>query len=379
MEKIHSTRVCIIQSVLKQYRAPFFLGLEKELNKSNISLEVIYSKPNAIESLRRDNTDLASPLGKRVPNVIIFNKLYFQLTLFTWLKADLVIIEPANKYVLNYLFYILSFFGIKRFASWGHGYDRQTDPKQWSNKFKKFTLKSVNWWFAYTDGASKYIQENNFSADKITVVDNAVDTSELRLQLDNISPADVEKKSSDLGLKSGDRIGLYCGSLYENKNIRFLFTSCDEIHKKTPRFRLIILGGGPLATEAKEYADARDWVCYLGPVFGHDKAIILKMAELWLNPGLVGLGILDAFTAGLPVITTNVTYHSPEIEYLNNQENGLIVNENEVEFTSCVVNLFNNKATYDHLVEGALASSQKYTIDRMVSNFAKGIVSCLNQ
>ena len=62
----------------------------------------------------------------------------------------------------------------------------------------------------------------------------------------------------------------------------------------------------------------------LGVRKGQAKADVLALAKVMINPGVVGLNILDSFVAGVPMITTNCKGHGPEIAYLTNGENGLM-------------------------------------------------------
>ena len=74
------------------------------------------------------------------------------------------------------------------------------------------------------------------------------------------------------------------------------------------------------------------------------KAPWFAISDLMINPGLVGLSIIDSFAAGLPIITTNISTHSPEISYLQNNYNGLIL-ENDVEVYSKEVILLLKEGT----------------------------------
>jgi glycosyltransferase involved in cell wall biosynthesis len=105
---------------------------------------------------------------------------------------------------------------------------------------------------------------------------------------------------------------------------------------------------------------------------------MLNMAELWLNPGLVGLGILDGFCAGLPVITTDVTFHSPEIEYLDEGINGLMVPPDVEHYAEAVSSLLVDDELLTRMKKGALDSAKRYNIETMVNNFAQGVRKCLN-
>ena len=58
-----SPRVCIIQPVMKGYRVPFFVALDKRLSKAGIILQVVYGTPWPEEARRRDHLELPPPLG----------------------------------------------------------------------------------------------------------------------------------------------------------------------------------------------------------------------------------------------------------------------------------------------------------------------------
>ncbi len=374
----HVAHVCIIQPVMKQYRLPFFIGLEKELARFSIRLQVVYGKPWLEESKRGDNAELPAPLGHQVATFRLFRKLFFQPSFLSWLRADLVVLEPANKHAINFVLILLHVIGLKRIAYWGHGYDRQSSPATLGNRFKRRALHLATWWFAYTKGAADYVERQGFDATRITVVQNTVDTRNFRMQLSEVLLTDIDKARISLGWNSMARISVFCGSLYANKKLDLLFASVQLIHDQIPDFHLLILGGGPFESEVREFASSRKWVRYLGPLFGRDKAIMLKMAELWLNPGLVGLGILDGFCAGLPIITTNVTFHSPEIEYLKDGINSLIVLPDTDSFTKAVLSLLNDNVAFARLRQGAIESAERYTMEAMVTNFANGVKECLH-
>ena len=369
--------ICIFQPVMKKYRLPFFIGLEKELFKAGVSLQVVYGSPWPEEAKRGDNADLPAPLGYPVPTYRLFHKLFIQPSLLPWLCADLVVLEPANKHAINFVLMFLHGIGLKRIAYWGHGYDRQTNPNTFGNRIKRKTLHWAKWWFAYTRGGADYVAGQGFDAERITIVENAIDTQHFCSELSGISHVEIERTRSSLGWESCVRIGVFCGSLYTNKKLDLLFSSAQLIHEQNSDFRLLILGGGPLADEVRLFALDRKWVRYVGPVFGHDKALMLKIAELWLNPGLIGLGILDGFCAGLPVLTTHQSFHSPEIEYLEDGINGLMVSPDAESYAAVVLDLLGDDVALARLRQGAIESSKRYNIETMVANFADGVRKCL--
>jgi len=96
-------------------------------------------------------------------------------------------------------------------------------------------------------------------------------------------------------------------------------------------------------------------------------------------PGLVGLVVVDSFALGVPMVTTDYPFHSPEIDYLKNDENGLIVNcgQSAEVYAAAVARLLQDPARLERLRQGALASAPQYTIENMVANFAEGVVRAL--
>lgn len=371
-------RVCIIQPVMKGYRLPFLVGLDKRLSQVGITLQVVYGTPWPEEAKRGDHVELPPPLGLKVESRMLFGKLFLQPVIRPWLTADLVIVEHANKHVLNYLLSILRSIGVKRVAYWGHGRDRQANPDSWAERYKRRSLHWADWWFAYTAGAAAYVAEQGFPPSHITVVENAIDTRSLRDDLATVNEDELHDARAGLGWHGDERVAVFCGSLYPNKRLDLLFAAADRVHREVPFFRLLIIGGGPLADEVARFASDRPWVKAVGPKFGHEKSVLLRLANMWLNPGALGLGILDAFCAGIPMLTTGQLTHGPEIEYLHHQQNGLLLDSSAHAYTNGILQLLGNSAFQDSLRNGALASAQQYSIETMVENFAVGVERCLS-
>lgn len=372
-------KVCIIQPVMKQYRRPFFEALAGLLGREGIDLQVVYGTPWAEEAKRNDHVELTSAIGLKVNSRMLGGKLLLIPVIRPWLSADMVVVEHANKNVLNYLLALLSRLRLKRVAYWGHGRDRQADPASRAEGLKRRSLHWADWWFAYTDDAAGYVAGQGFDAARITTVQNAIDTRELRAQLAAVSAADRAGALRELGWPADARIAVYCGSLYENKRLDWLMQASEQVHAQHPGFRLLIVGGGPLAGQVEAFAATRDWVRWVGPKFGPDKARMLSLAQMWLNPGLVGLGILDAFCAGLPLLTTDVPVHSPEIEYLEPGRSGLITEPSAAAFAAAIEALLDDPVRLAAMRAAAEEASRRYSIEAMAENFAAGVTRWLGR
>ena len=120
-----------------------------------------------------------------------------------------------------------------------------------------------------------------------------------------------------------------------------------------------------------------DWAHCVGARSGPEKAAFFRRANVILNPGLVGLHVLDAFCAGLPMFTTASARHGPEIEYLEHGRNGFVVADDAAVYAEAVVAVLRDPGRYAAVAAAARASAREYTLDNMVRNFAGGIEDCL--
>jgi glycosyltransferase involved in cell wall biosynthesis len=121
------------------------------------------------------------------------------------------------------------------------------------------------------------------------------------------------------------------------------------------------------------------FIHFLGPRIGREKALLFKMADVFLLPGAVGLAILDSFAAGLPLLTTELPDHGPEISYLSPGSNGLITPHDPQSYADATIDLLRSPQKLARLRNGAIASSSLHSIENMVANFRSGILDCLSQ
>jgi glycosyltransferase involved in cell wall biosynthesis len=369
--------VLIIQEQMKQYRVPFFTRLHDALRDDGISLRVAYSDL-ARNDGKHDEAQLPPELGLKVNSYQLFSqRILYQPLLRAAAAADLVIAGQANKYLLNYLLVILCMLGCKRVAFWGLGENKDEGRSEFSEWVRRQVAKKVDWWFAYTTGTKAYLTSHGVSERRITVVSNAVDTREFSDLLATIDEREIAIARRQFEIQDQDRVGLFVGALLPDKGLALLVESAKLIKMSVPDFHLFIVGGGPEQERAQTLANGLSWIHFVGPKFGREKALFFKMANALLLPGRVGLVVLDAFAAGLPLITVDVPYHGPEIEYFADGKNGLLAKNNFAEYASEVVSLFSNASLQRDLRQAALAAGRDYSIDAMVGTFRDGIRACL--
>jgi glycosyltransferase involved in cell wall biosynthesis len=195
--------------------------------------------------------------------------------------------------------------------------------------------------------------------------------------LAGVTAEDLSATRRSLAINDDAIVGLFCGSLYPDKHLDFLVSAALRIRTVLPNFHLLVIGGGADSGKVEMAAEREGWIHYLGPRFGREKATYFRLASIFLNPGLVGLAILDAFVAGLPVFTTNVPVHSPEVQYLENDVNGFMVEADLRKYADIVLSTISSPERLGRMRAGALKSARRYSIERMVENFHSGVVKCL--
>lgn len=371
-------QVLVIESQINQYRLPFYTLLHKALAEQDMQLAVAYSNPNSEEQLKNDTCDLPLEFGRKVPGYwFCRGKVLLQPLLRAALRADLVIVEQANKFVLNHLLLALSRLGLKRVAFWGLGENRQTGQIRISEWYRRKSLNWVAWWFAYTRSSADYLKGQGVPEERVTIVQNAVDTRQLQTQIASFSDSQVRETKKQLGIGPRDPVGIYCGMLHPVKSIPFLLESVGRIREKLLAFHLIVVGGGAGLASLQEYALQHPWLHVPGPLFGAEKALMFRIADLGMQPGRVGLVILDCFAAGLPLLTTQIPIHGPEIDYLENEINGLMTEHDTARFAEATVAVLQDGARLERLRSGSRSAASKYSIEAMVNNYCDGIIRCL--
>jgi glycosyltransferase involved in cell wall biosynthesis len=372
-------RILIIQSNMKHYRVPFFSGLHAALQEDGIDLVVAYSPPNRIHAARRDEADLPTSFGLKVRGRWIFNRFVYQHVWREIWRADLVIVGPEIKFVINPVLLAFSALQLKRVAFWGLGPNMHPDRSEISERIKEKLVGRVDWWFAYTLSVKEYLQRQGVPADRITNVQNATDTLKLRSLMSSIPKEEAAIAKERLTGIRNSKIGFYCGLIGGIKAIPLLLEAARRAKQRCPEFHLVLVGEGPDSKWLKEAVRNEPWIHYMGSKYGRESALLYKIADVFLLAGTAGLAIVDSFAAGLPMIATDLNTHPPEITYLRNGENSMVSAHNPADFGDAITRILTSPDLMEELRQGAIADGSKYTMETMVQYFREGISQCLRR
>lgn len=367
-------KVCIVQRRLTHYRVPLFIALRELLAERGIQLELVVGEGTPAEEQKQDAGEL--PWAKTASTHYLLGERLCWQPLGRFLEGmNLVIVTQENKLLQNHLL----MFTPRRFklAFWGHGANLQSDnPNGFKERFKRWTTNRVDWWFGYTHMSAELVTAAGFPGSRITVLNNAVDTSELQRQRQSVTPEETHALRESLGFGTGP-VGVYVGSLYADKRLDFLFAAAEAIRREVPDFHLLIVGEGQERDKVQAWCVAHPWAHWVGARFGREKVAYVSLAQVMLNPGALGLGVMDAFVCEAPMITTDCGNHGPEIAYLENGINGVMTANDLNAYVEASVHLLRDAQALETLRAGCIASAKEYTVENMARRFADGVVKAV--
>ena len=373
--------VAVVFRYVHHYRERFYELLRTALDERGVELRLVAGDPGPRELAREDAVTL--PWARHVRNRywdLAGHELVWQPALALTRGADMVVVEQASRLLLTYALLLGRETGGPRVALWGHG--RNIQPHRASpvgEAVKRVVSSRVDWWFAYNERSVEVVRAQGVAPYRITCVQNAVDTRALRAAAQALTEADLAAARERHGVRS-THVAVFTGALYPDKRLAFLVAAADLVRRRVPDFELLVIGVGPENDELREAARGRPWLRAAGPLYGAEKVAAMSLARCLALPGLVGLAILDGFALELPLVTCDVPYHSDEIAYLRDGENGLMLDEGggTDAYADALGRLMLDDGLLERLRGGCRAAADKYTVEAMAENFADGVLRALN-
>jgi glycosyltransferase involved in cell wall biosynthesis len=369
-------RVVILQRDLAEYRIPFFRRLSIRLRDVGLELRV-YSRRSVNDRSDLDSEGWHTAIRISAP-VPWFERLVWQHRPSSDANGDVLVLEHAASILSNPRWMSAQRRSGGLVAYWGHGRNFQRRDVPIVGAWKRHLALRPDWWFGYTEASRVALEAIGVCQDRITVVQNTIDTTALRQALLALPRESSKHLRSELGLPPGP-IFCFVGRMYRAKCIQFLIEAFERVLEAENDASLLFVGDGPDRhfVEAKTRAGVP--VRALGPLFGNELAAVLRASEAMLMPGLVGLVVVDSFCAGLPLFTTSVPFHSPEISYVKHDENGKITEHRTQVYADQIIAWLRDPVARREMRESCLRSAQELTIETMVERFAAGLESAISR
>lgn len=372
-------RVAIIHPWMPHYRLRFFELLRDRLDAQGIDLDLAHGGAPISNANAGDERvlDWAVPLAEK-KFALGHRSVELRPLWQPAFDADLLITEDGlrNADTLRYLAH-------RRrrdlpTAFWGMARVVHKPITSLERRGKLALQERVDWYFAYTEGTADWLRRAGFAADRITAIQNSVDTSALASARASVTATRAEEVRAELGLTEG-HTGLFLGALLPRKRLRFLIEAADLVAANDPRFRLLIVGTGEDEAMARAAAESRPWLLLQGGVFEPVlKAELAAASDFLAVPGTIGLVSVDSFALRLPIVTTDNEWHSVECEYLEDGRNALFSPSTVEGHARTIEELIANHGLRKRLSEECARDATALSVEEMADRFTAGVVAAIS-
>lgn len=373
----HATDVLIVEEYVPEYRRRFLELLEATLAAKSIRLEVAVG-PASTALAARDDAAPQLPFVRTVPTrslTIAGRRLAFRSLSGLLADSSLVVVDQALRHLENYPLLLRQRRGPK-VALFGHGTRHVKPATRLERLVERRLTRAAHWFFAYTRRSADRVAASGFPQERITVVQNTFDASELSRLRDGISAEEQRRVRDDLDLPTRN-VCLYVGALDPSKRIEFLLESCAIVASRLPDFTLVVAGDGPDRGLIQGSLVSRPWLRYVGRAGSSQKARLGAVSDVLLMPGRVGLVAVDSFALRTPIVTTRWPYHAPEVDYLEDRVNARISDDGVAEFARAVEGVLIDRDELTRMQAACAEASGRYSLEHMVANFAGGVIAAL--
>ena len=369
--------VTIVQPYVPEYRISFFDQVQDLLSHYGHSMRLVTGRPDRAQAKRKDEAPMQPDQTKLRTYALRTGRwgVSWKNSLRFARRSDLVIAQQGAG-VLDTSALLIAARG--RVALWGHGPASTGNAGAVDAAIERWQLRASKHFFAYTPRGGDFAFGLGIPRRSITVLNNSVDTSELRaLMREQNSPNNLGP-IRQLGIGNAP-VAAYLGGLDEPKRIGFLLDAANLVGDSEPDFRLLIAGDGAQRKLVERAARRNERILYIGRANSETKVALARHASILLNPGRVGLVAVESFTLGLPIVTTQWPHHAPEFDYLIHDTNAWVSRNTKEDFARDVLSLLRNRDQLTRLRQGCYESAQKYGTEQMARLFVDGVLIALSE
>jgi glycosyltransferase involved in cell wall biosynthesis len=208
-------------------------------------------------------------------------------------------------------------FGIKKIVSSKRGSLLQWE---WLSFFDRLTKKMVTHYLVQTKTAKKeWVRKIKFPENKFTIIPNGIETEKFQIQITK------ERKKEELGIPKNSLTISCISRLRQGKGHEILLKAFEDVFETNGNISLLIVGSGEKEEDLKkqiEYYKSKNNIFFLGN--RNDVPKILAVSDLFVLPtekeGMSN-AIMEAMSAGVPIITTNISENE---DLIINKKTGLL-------------------------------------------------------
>jgi glycosyltransferase involved in cell wall biosynthesis len=302
-------------------------------------------------------------------------------------RYDAIVLGHEIKFLANIILALICRLRGTAVLFWGFGYHvsfgpgLSSKPAGWMGRvatpIKNLLTRLADGYLVYTQAGAGRLADIGFPAKSVFVLRNTVDvTAQCRLhaQLHGADPLPLRAR---LGLRPDTVVLLYVGRLLEAKKVDELIEATRRISQNgraRNQIETVIIGAGPVEDSLRRQAAGLENLHMVGEIY--DQAVVaeyMRVASAVVIPGFVGLAVNHAFAQGRPIITRQHGMHSPEIEYIVPDVNGLNIPGDFEEFVTVLEQFVDDQLLQNRLSAGALRSRDDLLIETMAAQFDSAV------
>jgi glycosyltransferase involved in cell wall biosynthesis len=296
---------------------------------------------------------------------------------------DAIVITTEGKFISNQLLALLCKFRGIAVLQWGFGYHppRGSRERDVPNRpllaittfIKKRMTRLADGFIAYTKTGADRLVASGYPRERTFFVQNTIDMNEqLRLH-EAERDTDPQQIRREFGLRPDSVVFVFIGRLVGIKRVDQLIEVIRRINSDGHSRHVVealIVGSGECEEALKAQAVDVPGIHFLGALPPNDKvARCLKVSAAVVITGMVGLVTNHALAHGRPVITREIDTHSPELEYVEHEKNGLIVS-GDLDALAATLGCFADSPEWQaRLAEGALQTREGLRLEDMADRF----------
>ena len=318
-------RIAILQPEIPHYRTEFF-----ELLREKVDVLDLFTY-NSEKRVKRSGFCVGME-SIHISNVEKKGILIYAPWKLLSKRYDTLVLMLHFAHLTTWLLLLTKWLHRKKIILWGQG----ISVKRYLKESKKPDWK-LKWQIALADGVWIYEEpeaeqwKRIFPKKPIVALNNTLTGVEEILRYDNGNDNGNDNGKDGLKRKWGiteEVVLIFCARFENNyRRVDLLVETMERLDSE--KYGFIIIGDGKNKPDFTKYKNVHDF----GAVYNNEiKRELFALADIYFQPGWVGLSIVEAMAYGKPVFTfrrSAETLQCVEYCYIKEKENGLIFDDME--------------------------------------------------
>lgn len=312
------TKIGILQPEIPHYREEFFEYVTHQCEESDI---YVY---NSFDNTKKQGFDIVIQGIKYLFNVKYQGFLIYSSLPFLSKKYDTLILMLHFAHITTWLLLLTKWFHRKKIILWGQGISVKRYLKEEKHPDWKLRLQ-----IALADGVWIYMEKEAeqwrkiFPRKPIVALNNTLSGAKEMTEYTSTSSKEVLKNKYEIKQHT---ILIFCARFENNyRRTDLLLETIKRLDAK--EYGFVIIGAGKNKPDFSGYENVYDF----GAVYDTSiKQELFYIADLYFQPGWVGLSIVEAMAYGKPICTfvrSEETKQCVEYSYIEDGVNGFIFSD----------------------------------------------------